>query len=286
MDFNTIDWNAMWQAESSPSHWGKNNCSRKDLWDRRAAGFNKRISRVAEGKEDLDKDDYISKMLDRIEVQSDWSVLDIGCGPGTLAVPLAKKSKSVTALDLSSEMLKYLKENAEKNGLSNIQYINSSWNDACTNHLISPHDVVVASRSLMSGDIKEALSHIISITRQAAYLTFPIVHLPFDWEIYKVIGRNGKKHPPYIYICNMLYQMGIQANMEVLHSRIKVQFSSIEQAIDDVQWRTETFNPKELALLTEFLERKFSELKGSSVLTHEGYSKWALVWWRKGQNYE
>ncbi len=281
MDFNTIDWNAMWQAESSVSHWGKSNCSRKELWNQRAASFNKRISRVAEGKEELDKDDYISKVLARIEVKPEWSVLDIGCGPGTLAVPLAKRAKIVTALDLSSEMLKHLKENAESNGISNIRYINSSWKDACTNRQISPHDVVVASRSLMSGDMKEALSHIISITRQAAYLTFPIIHLPFDWEVYKVIGRNGKKHPPYIYICNLLFQMGVQANVEVLRSRIKVQFSSIEQAINDLQWRTEIFTMEEMSRLTRFLKQKFSELKDSSVFIHEGYSKWALIWWRK-----
>jgi len=281
MDFNTIDWNALWQAESSASHWGKGSCSRKDIWDQRAAGFNQRISRLAEGKEDLDKDDYISKMLNHIEVKPEWSVLDIGCGPGTLAVPLAKKAKSVTALDLSSEMLKHLKENAESNELTNIQYINSSWIDACANRQISPHDVVVASRSLMSGDIKEALSCIISITRQAAYLTFPIIHLPFDWEVYKAIGRDGKKHPPYIYIYNLLFQMGIQANVEVLRSRIKVQFSSVEQAVNELQWRTETFSPEEMSRLTGFLKQKFSESKDSSVFTHEGYSKWALIWWKK-----
>jgi len=133
----------------------------------------------------------------------------------------------------------------------------------------------------MSGDMKEALSHIISITRQAAYLTFPIIHLPFDWEVYKVIGRNGKKHPPYIYVCNLLFQMGVQANVEVLRSRIKVQFSSIEQAINDLQWRTEIFTMEEMSRLTRFLKQKFSELKDSSVFTHEGYSKWALIWWRK-----
>jgi len=74
----------------------------------------KRIIRVADGKEGLDKDDYISKMLNRIEVKPEWTVLDIGCGPGTLTVPLAKKVKSITALDISSEMLKFLKINADK----------------------------------------------------------------------------------------------------------------------------------------------------------------------------
>jgi len=53
-----------------------------------------------------DDDDYISKMLDRIEVEPNSTVLDIGCGPGTLTIPLAKKVGSVTGLDISAEMLK------------------------------------------------------------------------------------------------------------------------------------------------------------------------------------
>ncbi len=276
MDFNSIDWNSMWQAESGRSPWTKT--PQKELWNRRAASFSQRISRVVDGRDELDKDDYISKMLDRIEVKPDWSVLDIGCGPGTLAIPLAKKAKNLTALDISSEMLKHLRANAEKAGLNNIRYLNASWQEAFAAKSAGVHDVVVASRSLMSGDMKEAITGILPLVGRAAYLTFPVIHLPFDWEVYRVIGRERKKHPPYIYFYNLLYQMGISANVEILNSRIKVQFSSIEQCIDDLQWRTEPFTPAEKSRLIEYLKPKFS---GQNVFTHEGYSKWALVWWRK-----
>jgi hypothetical protein len=33
--------------------------------------------------------------------------------------------------------------------------------------------------------------------------------------------------------------------------------------------------------MREYLGKKFAEQKNSSVFTHEGYSVWALVWWRK-----
>ena len=122
----------------------------------------------------------------------------------------------MTALDVSSEMLKHLKVNANNKGLNNINCINSSWQDAFKNKLVSQLDVVVASRSLMSGDMKDAISNINSIARQAVYITLPIIHLPFDWEVYKIIGRTGKKHAPYVYFYNLLYQMGILANIEIL----------------------------------------------------------------------
>ena len=277
MDFKTIDWNAMWRDEATHSHW--KNLSPKETWDRRAERFDKRVTRVVEG-EPGDKDDYISKMLARIEVRPEWKVLDIGSGPGTLAIPLARKAKSITALDISPEMLKHLRANAGACGLSNIEYLKSSWQDAFAGGRVAGHDIVVASRSLMSGDMKEAVCHINNIARRAAYITFPIVHLPFDWEAYKAIGRGAKKHPPHIYILNMLFQMGILANVEILCSKVKVRFSSIEEAVDDLQWRTDPLSPEENLKLREFLEKKFAGQKDLPAFTHEGHSKWALIWWR------
>ncbi len=278
MGFNSIDWNGMWQEEARHSQWS--NSSAKELWDKRAESFDKRINRVKDG-EPRDKDDYISKMLDRIEVKPDWTVLDIGCGPGTLAIPLAQKAKVVTALDISTEMLKKLKINASRSGLDNIVYVNSSWQDAFENNEVGRHDVVVASRSLMSGNMHDALVSISGMAEKAVYLTFPVVHLPLDFEAYKAIGRNKRKHPSYIYIYNMLYQMGINANVEILYSKVKVQFPSIEEAIGDLQWRTDPFTPAELPKLRAFLEKRLIEQKDEAVFVHEGKSQWALIWWLK-----
>lgn len=278
MDFDKIDWNAMWQEAVGFSHW--DNSSSKELWDKRADSFTKRINRVKDG-EPRDKDDYISKMLDRIEVKPDWTVLDIGCGPGTLALPLAEKVKSITALDISPQMLKNLQVNADKAGLNNINYLNMSYQDAFKENKVGVHDVVVASRSMTSGDMAASLRHIIAITRQAAYITFPVVHLPFDFEVYQAISRTRKKHAPYIYVANMLYQMGVNANIEVLFSKVKVQFPSIEEAMDDLQWRTDPFTPEEKAKLRHFLEEQFAGQPDAPPFTHEGKSQWALIWWRK-----
>jgi SAM-dependent methyltransferase len=220
-------------------------------------------------------------MLDRIEVKPDWTVLDIGCGPGTLSIPLAQKAKSVTGLDISPEMLRHLKINAEKIGLDNIQYMNQSWQDAFTGGQLGNYDVVVASRSIMSGDMKMALSSVTKITGKAAYLTFPVVHLPLDFEVYQAIGRGNKKHPPYIYILNLLYQMGVKANVEILYSKVKVQFPSIEEAMRDLQWRTDPFTTEEQQKAREYLTKIFAGQKDPTAFTHEGKSQWALIWWEK-----
>jgi len=278
MDFDAIDWNTLWQ-ESNRSN--KNKQSLTDTWDRRADKFSKRINRFVDGRDKLDKNDYVSKLLALIKVRPSWSILDIGCGPGTIAIPIAKKVKAVTALDVSSEMLKHLKINAINSGLNNIHAINSSWQDAFKNNLIAEHDVVIASRSLMSGDMKQAISNFNSIARQAVYLTLPIVHLPFDREVFTAIGRKGVKHAPYVYFYNLLYQMGVLANIEIIRSKVVVEFPDIQAAIDDLQWRTETFSSAELIKIGEYLGNMTIHRNGTSKISHKGYSKWALIWWRK-----
>ena len=50
--------------------------SPRELWDKRADSFGKRVKAGAAG----DKQDYISQMLERIEVGPGWTVLDFGCG--------------------------------------------------------------------------------------------------------------------------------------------------------------------------------------------------------------
>ena len=285
MGINTIDWEELWRQEKTDSYndyWEKlsqDNAANKALWEEQAEGFNKIIFKASdhgEGRED----DYTSKMLARIEVNPEWSVLDIGCGPGTLSIPLAKKAKSVTGLDISTQMLKYLQQNAAENSLNNIACINSPWKDAIADKKVGMHDVVVASRSLEPLNIREMLTDIDSIARRAVYLTFSVVHLSLDFDVYRAVGRDISTQPAHIFIFNILNQMGIQANVEIIHSRLKTKITNIEKTIDDIQWRTAPFTPEEKAKAAKYLS---SNLTGedNSGYTHEGYSKWALVWWRK-----
>lgn len=54
-------------------------------------------------------------------------VLDVGCGCGMYTIRLAQAAARVTALDISEEMLNILKQDAEAEGLGNLEYVNSDW---------------------------------------------------------------------------------------------------------------------------------------------------------------
>ena len=64
-------------------------------------------------------------IIEHLELKPDMAVLDIGCGPGRVAVPLAERlpNGQVVAVDIQEGMLRRAKEKAENAKLSNIRFL-------------------------------------------------------------------------------------------------------------------------------------------------------------------
>lgn len=70
-----------------------------------------------------------SEIIKRLDLQPGMKVLDSGCGPGRLTIPIAKQVGSggeVFAVDIQPGMLQRTKEKAHKENLKNIQFIQSA----------------------------------------------------------------------------------------------------------------------------------------------------------------
>jgi len=63
-------------------------------------------------------------------IRDDQTLLDVGAGAGRLALPLALRSKHVTAVEASPNMAAILKEQAIGAGISNVTLIEGRWQDA------------------------------------------------------------------------------------------------------------------------------------------------------------
>jgi len=66
------------------------------------------------------------KTIGLLDVRPGMSVLDAGCGPGRLTIPLAGRvgpAGTVTAMDLQEGMLSEVEKRAQKAGLANIRYL-------------------------------------------------------------------------------------------------------------------------------------------------------------------
>lgn len=62
-------------------------------------------------------------------ISENSDVLDIGCGTGRLALRLAGKCRSVTAIDLSEKNIATAKRTKKENRADNISFIHTSLSD-------------------------------------------------------------------------------------------------------------------------------------------------------------
>jgi|SRR5579872_4508158 len=67
-------------------------------------------------------------IMQHINLKPGMKILDIGCGPGRLTIPIAQavdNKGSVVAMDIQKDMLKRVAAKAQKKGLSNITYLHA-----------------------------------------------------------------------------------------------------------------------------------------------------------------
>ncbi len=123
-----------------------------DFWNKRSENYANNI-----GKDNRKKrTDEILEFLEESGFDPEGSrVLDIGCGPGTLSLPLSKLGAEVTALDISSGMLKRLKDTVKEESLP-VDVIETSWWTADIDSLgfRDRFDLVIASMTPAIKDIE------------------------------------------------------------------------------------------------------------------------------------
>jgi precorrin-6B methylase 2 len=138
-----IDWNKMWTEAMENASWKKRRGDMTEFWDKRARRFSQSIK----------DNDRPAQIISKLDIDPSCTVLDIGAGPGTLTIPLAKTVEHVTVVEPSGGMLTCLKENAVNEGLENITCINKKWEDVHPGEDLDEYDVVIASYSLSMVDI-------------------------------------------------------------------------------------------------------------------------------------
>ncbi len=78
------------------------------------------------------KTNRASFVVQRLNLRPGMHVLDAGCGPGRVTIPIAKEigpSGKITAMDMQAGMLQRVKVKAEAANLSNIHYLEAKLGD-------------------------------------------------------------------------------------------------------------------------------------------------------------
>lgn len=264
-----IDWNQAWKnAQTNKTR------RRKDAayWDKRAPSFGKHTKETG----------YAADFLRVLKPSPLWSVLDVGCATGTLAIPLAREVRSITAIDISDSMLDLLRERCREEGISNITPLKLSWEEGWEAAGIGLHDVAIASRSLVVDDLKAALEKLNRHARKKVIVSALVEDGPFDRRIFEAVGRELDRGPDYIYVYNLLNQMGIYADITfVLNSSGGKVYGDIEDAVNSHRWMVDEITNEEEERLRNYLAKHLVKRWNGWTLSYHHTVRWAVIWWSR-----
>lgn len=178
---------------------------------------------------------YRADFVSRVQCQEDDTVLDVGCGPGTIGLALAPKVKHVYGLDYSQGMLDAMLQNAVELQVDNIEPILASWEDDWS--AVPVCDIAVVSRASIVADMDKALDKLNRHTRKKVYMTQLVGGRFVSREIAELLGREDLSFPDHMYIINMLYQRNIYPTLDYLESASRLAgSSSLLELMNKVRW--------------------------------------------------
>ena len=264
-DPNDVDWVKFWGERLE-------NKINKD-WDKAATGFYKRTR----------KDDYQDALFDKLILDKNDTVLDVGCGEGSITIPIAKKVKKVIGVDSSPKMLEYLEKRAIENDVENIETILKPIEEI-TYEDIGDVDVVVCSRSLNGIiPIDKTLEELNKIANKYVFITiFGPENKKIEKDFENEIGIKTEDFPDYNYFFNIMFNLGIYANIERFDLNNYREYDSIDEAAGNGKFRTDLYNDNEKELLKEYLKRVLTYNEETEKYYNvKDKADWILIWWKQ-----
>jgi 16S rRNA G527 N7-methylase RsmG len=272
------DWNEMWKERQKRHELSK-------LFDDPSHNWNKRENAERyHSTSHSEYDDRIKTTIAGLEITKNSRVLDIGAGPGTLAIPLAQRVKEIVSVEPGKGMVDILEERIRKKKIANIATISKRWEEVDPDRDLSgKYDIVIASLSLTMEDIRLALQKMDDVSRGFVYL-FWFVDMPF-WErmyadLWKPLhGSDYYAGPKADCLFCVLYQMGIYANVEMLPLKKEYRFSSLDALTSFFRSRFNVITEGQERVLTDYLKPLIKMTDSEHVVS--GESTFAKIWWRK-----
>ncbi|MEG1512375.1 MAG: class I SAM-dependent methyltransferase [Raoultibacter sp.] len=283
------DWNAEWKTLQTLLR----RADDEQYWDKRSAHF------TTKDFPNL----YVEDFLRFAEIQPEETVFDMGCGTGSLALPLAAAGHKVVAADFSQGMLDGMKSLMDEKGITNIFPKKMSWEEDWEASGIREGmvDVCVASRSIAVKDLEAALLRLDAIARRRVCVTITTGTSPrHDANLLRELGIQAAVTSDYLYAITILTHNGIMPELRYIESERIDTFDSVEAAFEkfspmvlDYQEDLGEALPEKLEALRAWIDEHSVENPNAGMADKKGITqgayrldtprmvRWAFIAWNK-----
>ena len=220
-----------------------------DHWDERAKTY---TFKDAPGS-------YVESFIEKMNLGGTERILDIGCGTGSIAVPLALRGHEVVAADFSKGMLERVEHNAQAAHVLHPDYfaesvdsslvipremgdgprkegvfpLRMSWEDDWSSFGLGAKsvDVCIASRSIITHDLEESIQKLSNTARKSVCVTAATKHSPrIDERVAQAMGLNLKKHNDALYVFGIAMDLGYEPEVSYIRSQQSKSFATRDEA--------------------------------------------------------
>jgi len=278
-----IDWLAAWRCSQRRHRSSRSYDDGRHLWSREAN---------ARRYDESSRDEYAPRVAETIAglpLTLESRVLDIGAGPGTLALPIAPSVREVVAVEPAGGMVAVLEEHLSRDGLRNVRRVQKRWEDVDPAvDLDPPFDLVIASFSITMDEIGEALLKMDAVARPGGVValywfldpSFYEVHSAALWPALHGASYHGGPKADLLFL--VLVQLGFLPHVDVLAFDRTYRFADLDEALVHFAPRFSAENDEQRSRLRDYLQTLPGAAgPGEIVIRHP--SRYAKVWWRKGE---
>ena len=224
----------------------------------------------------------LNRTLSGFDLDETARILDVGAGPGNLAIPMAQRFAHVTAVEPADGMMALLSDHAEEAGVSNIHAVKRRWEEVSDHDdLLPPYDLAIASFSLGMEDMKGAIEKMIRASSRYVCLLWFAGETAWDTHsrnLWKALHNASYTPMPQCNILyNLLYQMGIYPNMEVFSVDHDTVHLSLDDAVEQSKPRYRVENEAQETILRQYLEENLTPKNGHWI--QKNTSTRIKLWW-------
>jgi SAM-dependent methyltransferase len=227
-------------------------------WNRRARNF---AHKTGDEEARKKRQSLVAWLEEKGALHPQADVLDIGSGPGNYTLAMAGRSRSVTALEPASEMVKLLQQRLQEEQVDNVQIITKTWQevDLSRDAMEGKYDLAFASMTPGVQD-PETLDKLIGASHGYCYLS------AFSgprwgqaqrelWQMF--FGEEMGANPgDILYPFGLVYSMGYRPELRFVFSNW-VQEEPVEKAVEELCtffWSYLEITPEERGIITRYIE--------------------------------